>query len=318
MTFHVSKRVIAILGAVLLVAAGAALGAYVLAGDGDDEDPQSSPGATTSSTTSETEGDGVATETPDPDGRYQIDCDYLLGDGLDSYSFVASGTLRNTGNTGIVTDVEVTWNQIGTDPVVHSETIEIAEGRAEDLQVEIPVTGDQVDRIQATSGKYCDSKVKIVDTFKGSHGSSASATTEGTGFIDYTSATGGWTAEVPDGLGWGSPVETEPTPGQLFRTEFPGPDGATLVIDATPFEPPTFNAASQSRETISHPGFASAEKVVFQGSENIASCAVGTCVDFLLSNGAGGFAVLAGGPENFAELEALAERVALSLRPSDG
>ena len=315
MTIHVSKKVLAAVVAVMLVAAGIALGALLL---GKEDDPAGEPVAAALPDTSPSSSSSEAepSEPSEPDGRYQIDCDYLLGDNLNDYSFVASGTLRNTGAIGIVTQVTIEWDQIGTEPVTHEETIQIQEGAAEEIQVEIPVTSDQIDRIQAGSGRYCDSKVKIVDTFNGRPTASNAAQPD---FEQYTSESGGWSAEIPTGGGWGTPLETEPTPGQLFRTEITGPNGAVLIIDSTPSEAPTFNAASQSRTVVDHPTFGSAEKIVFQGSDNIESCATGTCVDYLLADpSGGGFGVLAGGPDDFDALQEIAERVALSLEPDDG
>jgi hypothetical protein len=311
MTLRVPKPVLIGLAVLLLVGVGVGVGITLSGGDGDGSDESgalaTSPETTEQTTTTEPR------DPPDPDGRYRIDCDYLLGDRINDYSFVASGTLRNTGNIGIVTQVTIEWEQIGTDPVTHEETVQIPEGKTEEIQVEIPVTSDQIDRIQAGSGRYCNSNVKIVDTFRGAPTASTAGQPD---FEQYASETGGWSAEIPTGGGWGSSVETEPTPGQLFRTEITGPNGTVLIVDSTPFEAPTFNAESQSRTVVDHPTFGSAEKIVFQGSDNIESCVTGTCVDYLLASpDGGGFGVLAGGPGDFDALQDIAERVALSLKP---
>lgn len=317
MTIHISKRVLAVVGAVCLLAAGVGIGFLAFGGGDADEPSDETPAALSETSTAEVDDATVADEpqfTANPQGRYRVDCDYLLGDELDDYSFVASGALRNTGNVGIVTRVTIEWDQIGTDPITHEETVAIPKGTSRDLQVEIPVTSDQIDRIQAGSGRYCDSKVKIIDTF---HGDGSDVDSGAAELEQYTSTRGGWAADIPSGNGWSEPVESEPTPGQLYRTEITGPAGAVLIIDATPFEAPTFNAETQSRQAVSHPAFDSAVEIIFQGSENIASCVANQCVDFLLSNGSGGYAVLAGGPGDFEGLRELAEKVMLSLRPWD-
>jgi hypothetical protein len=318
MTIHVSKRVLAVLGVVGLLGAGIGIGFLVFRGNDDSRPATAVPEAVDETSTAEADATTTTDRvgfTPNPRGRYHVDCDYLLGDNLNDYSFVASGTLRNTGNVGIVTRVTIEWEQIGTDPVTHEETVAIPKGKSRDVQVEIPVTGDQVDRIQSVSGRECHSNVKIIDTF---HGDGADVATGASGLQPYTSRAGGWSADVPSGNGWSDPVESEPTPGQLFRTEISGPAGAVLIIDATPFQTPTFNAATESRQTVSHPVFDSAEEIIFQGSENIPSCASNECVDFLLSNGSGGgYAVLAGGSGDFESIRALAQKVMLSLRPND-
>ena len=131
----------------------------------------------------------------------------------------------------------------------------------------------------------------------------------------YVSEAGGWSAEVPVGGGWSDGVETQVNAG-LMRTTFDGPGDSMLTIDATPAEAPAFGGAPvDSRSTINHPVFGAVEKVIFQGNSNFEMCDRGLCVDFLMDHGAGGFAVLAGGPGNFTQTEATAHQVMLSLRP---
>lgn len=76
---------------------------------------------------------GVAAEDPgaeaepsvdaEPDGKYDLDCNYVLGDFGESgdpskgFRFIAGGSVRNTGNIGIRVRVTVTWEQLGADPI---------------------------------------------------------------------------------------------------------------------------------------------------------------------------------------------------------
>jgi type II secretory pathway pseudopilin PulG len=135
------------------------------------------------------------------------------------------------------------------------------------------------------------------------------------GFVTYSSPGGGWQAEVPSGGGWSEGVETQVNPG-LHRTTFTGPAGAVLIVDSTPQEAPAFSGDA-ARSPASHPLFGAAEKLVFRGSSSVTPCETATCVDYLIPAGAGGYAVLAGGPGDFAQLEAIAEAVMVSLRPYD-
>lgn len=136
------------------------------------------------------------------------------------------------------------------------------------------------------------------------------------GTTAYVNESAGWTADVPAGGGWSDGVETQVNDG-LMRTTFDGPGDSMLTIDSTPYEAPAFGGAPiDSRTTVSHPVFGSAEKIVFQGNSNFEMCDRGLCVDFLMNHGSGGFAVLAGGPSNFAQTEAMAYVVMQTLRPN--
>jgi hypothetical protein len=132
----------------------------------------------------------------------------------------------------------------------------------------------------------------------------------------YASANGGWQADVPVGGGWSDGVETQINSG-LHRTTFTGPSGAVLLVDSTPSERPAYRG-SAARTPVSHPIYGDAERLVFRGNTSVTPCETTTCVDFLIPAGGGGYAVLVGGPGNFAELETIAETVMLSLTGSGG
>lgn len=135
-------------------------------------------------------------------------------------------------------------------------------------------------------------------------------------FETYASAGGGWQASVPASGGWSDGVETQVNSG-LHRTTFTGPDGAVLIVDSTPAEPPIYDGDA-ARSPAEHPVYDGVEKLAFRGNTSVTPCETATCVDFLIPAGAGGYAVLAGGPGDFAELEGIAETTMKSIGPLGG
>ena len=138
-----------------------------------------------------------------------------------------------------------------------------------------------------------------------------SAAGSGPAYDTYASADGGWKADVPVGGGWSEGVETQINPG-LHRTTFTGPGGAVLIVDSSPSERPKYSGDA-IRTSVSHPIYGEVEKLVFRGNTSVTPCETTTCVDFLIPANGGGYGVLAGGPGNFAELEAIAETAMLRL-----
>lgn len=155
-----------IIGAILLLSIGAALG-----GAGEDPEPTktaSRPAAPSSTAApEETETEAPPTrEVPNPDGRYEMDCDYSLPADIDSqdYKFIAGGTLENTGNVGIVARVTYKWDLLGQSDYKQVKTYRIARGRERDVDVSFPITSDLIDAHQSADSD-CDVKVRISDTF---------------------------------------------------------------------------------------------------------------------------------------------------------
>lgn len=153
-------------------------------------------------------------------------------------------------------------------------------------------TGQPSDPVGAASG--------------GSSGSSAVA------YVPYTGPA--FQAQIPTGSGWGSPSESQPTPGELFRTNVRGPDGLFVIIDFTPFEIARFGGSYSERTVVGQTAFGSATKYVFRGGR-IPECQRSTCYDYIINevNGGSGFAVLAGGGPGAAEI---ARTVAESVVPT--
>lgn len=126
-----------------------------------------------------------------------------------------------------------------------------------------------------------------------------------------------YSAELPQGDGWSTPIESFPTGGALLRTTVDGPGGLFVLIDRTPYEVPQLGGDFESSRTVSHPRFGTATEYVFSTSEIIPECSNAPCVDYLIEDGSGGgWGVLAGGTD-VAEAQALAGEVARSITESD-
>lgn len=105
-------------------------------------------------------------EAANPDGRYELNCDYTLPDDIDSedYRFIAGGTLENTGNVGIVVQITYKWDLLGQAPFKEQKTYRVKRGREKDVNVSFPVTSDMIDAHQSADGD-CKTTVRIVDSF---------------------------------------------------------------------------------------------------------------------------------------------------------
>lgn len=105
---------------------------------------------------------------PEPDGQYNLTCDYLLGDfteGTDAgFKFVAGGTVKNTGNIGIVARARARWQQLGSAPLLEERTLRVAVGRTKRVAITRLGTQSEIDAHQSANGD-CSTSVKIVDTF---------------------------------------------------------------------------------------------------------------------------------------------------------
>lgn len=130
----------------------------------------------------------------------------------------------------------------------------------------------------------------------------------------YTTFTGpAFQARIPTGPGWGSPSNSEPTPGRLFRTNLRGPSGLFVIIDFTPFEAASFGGSYSSRTVVGQTAFGQAVRYVFQGGR-LPECQQSACYDYIINDRSTGrgFAVLAGGGSDAA---AIARTVAESVTP---
>ena len=128
----------------------------------------------------------------------------------------------------------------------------------------------------------------------------------------YSPATSGYDydAELPTDSGWS--VTEEDFEGERLRTRADGPGDAFVLIDQTPGVTPGDPDEFTSSEDISHPEFGTAEKLVIPAGSSD-DCGDDDCVLVQIDDGSGGgWAVLAGGPDQAANDE-LATQVADSI-----
>jgi hypothetical protein len=128
----------------------------------------------------------------------------------------------------------------------------------------------------------------------------------------YTAPQGGFTTVAPSGGGWRSLGETAENP-RLLRSTFVGPGGATIWIDATPQDAPTFALGGRhliSRDVISSP---LGQIDAYSFTASTPSFCSGGCVDYQLDLGGSGYAVLGGAT---ADARSAARRIVTSLVPT--
>lgn len=107
---------------------------------------------------------------PNPDGEYDMICDYELGDFGDSgnpeagYRFVAGGSLENTGNVAIKAQVTFKWRLLGQGWYTERKTYKVPYNRSRDVDITIPVDSGMIDAHQSAEAD-CRTNVKIVDTY---------------------------------------------------------------------------------------------------------------------------------------------------------
>jgi hypothetical protein len=106
---------------------------------------------------------------PDPSGTFTHSCDYVLGDFTShtstGYRFVADAQLHNDGNIGTVNKVDAVWFLSGGRKVNMSKTVKVQPGRRARVGFTKPVGSDEIDLHQSLSGRRCNVKVAMIDTF---------------------------------------------------------------------------------------------------------------------------------------------------------
>ncbi|UTI64968.1 serine/threonine protein kinase [Paraconexibacter antarcticus] len=126
--------------------------------------------------------------------------------------------------------------------------------------------------------------------------------------VAYTATKGAYTTRVP--AGWSTSGEQDL--GGVKRTIFTGPDGQTLLIDATPGMAPSFGREGRTVTGTTHFSTALGAVVGYRFTGQPAYCATG-CVDYQLDLGGHGFAVQAGGTP---EARAAARKAIGALQPT--
>jgi hypothetical protein len=115
-------------------------------------------------------GDTSTTAKPgeaNPDGTYSLTCGVRLGDfteGPHGYRFVADGTLKNTGNIGIVVHVTGRWELKGAPPVTTTQNFKLDIDENQKVQMTVPSSQQEVDA-HKKAGSHCKTNIKILRTF---------------------------------------------------------------------------------------------------------------------------------------------------------
>lgn len=108
---------------------------------------------------------------PDPAGRVESTCAYVLGDFTVSrhgYRFIADVTIHNTGNVGIIARAHVSWAQLGSGPIISRKLVRVGYGSTRTVHFLRVATQDEIDLHQNASGR-CDGDATITDTFGEAH-----------------------------------------------------------------------------------------------------------------------------------------------------
>jgi hypothetical protein len=73
--------------------------------------------------------------------------------------------MHNTGNIGTVNVIRAAWFQAGGSSLTPTKKVKVASGHSLRTGITVPGTQDEIDLIQALSGKQCRVTVSIVDTY---------------------------------------------------------------------------------------------------------------------------------------------------------
>lgn len=116
--------------------------------------------------------DAVAALDPDPEGTYESNCSYQLGDFSNytshGYRFTADARMHNTGNIGTVNKITVVWHLSGGGKVTKTTTAKVAAGTHKLVSISVPTDGDKIGAYQDLDnsiGNACKVTVAMVDTF---------------------------------------------------------------------------------------------------------------------------------------------------------
>lgn len=108
-------------------------------------------------------------EPENPDGKYDLNCAYELGDGTTDdpfagYRFTAGGTLENTGNTNIRVRVTYQWKRLGSSPKTVRKTYRVREGQERDVNISVKATQPDISAHQNADAD-CKATARIVGSF---------------------------------------------------------------------------------------------------------------------------------------------------------
>jgi len=129
-------------------------------------------------------------------------------------------------------------------------------------------------------------------------------------FKDFSSVPGGYATEVPSS--WPHDEKDEGNESDpRYRSTWSGPDGTELIIDATPTATPTVSRDAGDAEIVRQPAFGSVSEYEPFSSADYPQC-TDRCVLYRITDGDGGWVVLAGGGD-LATARAVARRAAQKL-----
>ncbi|HYI38186.1 MAG TPA: hypothetical protein VEX39_16390 [Thermoleophilaceae bacterium] len=211
-------------------------------------------------------------------------------------------------------DIEELAGDVQASPPSRSD-IEVAAERAEQSVSDSAIALPRIDadRLLASMEKRRAKTTPGGVSAPIGQGSSTTQSSRPVAYRDYTGPA--FQAKVPTGAGWAAPSQSEPTPGQLFRTNVRGPNGLFVAIDFTPLETAKFGGRYSTRTEVGQTAFGSATRYEFQGGR-LPECQSSPCIDYIINgngaSGGSGFAVVAGGGAGAAEI---AQTVANSVTP---
>ncbi len=114
---------------------------------------------------------------PEPNGKYNVhECNYVLGaadfntGGYPNARAIASTTVRNTGNVGIVLVVKAHWDVTGGPSIVQTRTERISYSASKRISFSVLI-GNRLDALQtaAFQSNWCGVKATITNTFGPTH-----------------------------------------------------------------------------------------------------------------------------------------------------
>lgn len=116
--------------------------------------------------------DAAVTLAPDPEGTFESNCSYQLGDFSNytsrGYRFTADARMHNTGNIGTANKITVVWHLSGGGKVTETKTAKVAAGTHKLVSITVPTDGDKIGAYQDLDnslGNACKVTVAMVDTF---------------------------------------------------------------------------------------------------------------------------------------------------------
>jgi len=107
-----------------------------------------------------------------PDGTFtKGECDYILGSTFNTVisgaKVIASTTVKNTGNVGIVLEVKAFWQETGHASLRDSKTVRLNVDKSARVNFSLPIPAGQLDGVQnaAFHNNWCGVHAGIVNSY---------------------------------------------------------------------------------------------------------------------------------------------------------